>query len=172
MDFRSLTFTEYWTTFFPDLVAPLSERHRRLVLENLFDAFLDGLYAGRETAQRLIEVHTGVITHAQYVSWSMAGEHDDGTEHVLAHLVDGEFVGGSRVEMLKLLANVDYTQAFHRRMEWAQRRGLLSEHEVRHVVATSLATAPLPAFRPRPDGVPALPFGRLYHAEPCFAAAS
>lgn len=171
-DFTQLSFTEYWSRYMPDLVEPLGDRHRRVVLENLFDGFLDGVYAGRETAQRLIEVHTGVITHPQYVSWSMANERDDGTEHVLAHLVDGECVGGSRGAMLDLLGHVDYTSAFRHRMMWAQRRGLLSEWEVAKVISTSLRTRPLPRFVERPDDVPALPFRRIFRLEHQFLEAS
>lgn len=171
LDFRSMTFTEYWTTYLPDLVDPLDDSHRRVVLENLFDGFLDGLYAGRETAQRLIEVHTGVITHAQYVSWSMGSERDDGTEHVFAHLVDGECLGGSREAMLDLLGHIDHTASFAHRIAWARRRGLLSEWEARRVIATSLRTSPLTAIVERADGVPALPFSRLFHTEPFYAVA-
>lgn len=161
--FTSLCFRQYWGTYFPDLIRPLSERHRRIVLENLFDGFIDGIYAGRATVQRLIEVHSGVITHEQYVSWSMSSEHDDGTEHVLAHLARGEYVGGSRVSVLELLGHVDYTSHFAERMRWAVRRGLLSEWEADRVIATSLRTAPLPRLVDRPEGVPALPFTRVHH---------
>lgn len=160
-----LPFRRYWGTYFPDLIQPLDDEQRHVVLENLFDGFLDGLYAGRATVQRLIEAHSGVITYEQYASWSLSTEDDDGTEHVLAHAAREEYFGGDRTSMLQLLAHVDYTPEFAARIRRAARRGLLSEWEASHVIATSLRTTPLPRLRPRPAGVPELPFTRVYYAE-------
>lgn len=160
-DFTMMGFCTYWKTYFPDLIEPLRPHVRQLVLENLLDGFIDEVYAGRATVQRVIEAHTGVITAEQYISWSMSDEWSDGSEHVLAHLVDGEYVGGDRAAMLSVLGHIDYTDSFAQRMRWAAQRGLLSQSEVNRILATSLRLPPLPRLKDVPEGLPQLPFTRV-----------
>lgn len=165
--FRAMSFREYWKTYFPDLIAPLTDLQRQGLLENLFDGFIDEVYVGREIVQRLTEEIRGIISTEQYLSWAVSGDDDDGSAHILAHLIDGEYVGGCRLETLKFLANIDYSESFARRIRWAGERALLSPCEVNRILATSLRNPPLPAIRPCPEGVPELPFTRVYSARQC-----
>lgn len=158
--YSHMTFHEYWTTYLPDLIENLPEQDRSLITNVLANGFLDGDSPGRESVQRLIELHLGIISRAQHSSWVLSHATGDGSQHIVDRLREGFLVGGSREKMIDYLANVDYSETFADRVKQAGAEGLLTAAEVDHVLTTSLRNPPLPPLIERPPEVPALPFDR------------
>ncbi|KAB1655337.1 hypothetical protein F8O01_11970 [Pseudoclavibacter chungangensis] len=160
MTTAALSFDEYWRLYFPDLLSPLAEDDRRMIVELLASAYLDGELPGRETVQRVVEVERGDITEGQYRAWAIDVD-GDGVELVIDRLRDREATESTRGRDLGILAGFDYSDAFAARVRAVGADGVLTADEVRDVLQTSLRNPPFPALRDRPADVPDLGFARV-----------
>lgn len=161
MDTADLTFEEYWRLYFPDLLDPLADDDRRMIVDLFASDYLDGELPGRETVQRVVEAELGEITDAQYRAWA---SDDDGTgvESLLAALADPACVDGRRDRDIETLSGFDYSEGYAERIRAAGADGVLDDAEVHAILAASLRNPPLPTIRERPQDVPDLGFARLY----------
>jgi hypothetical protein len=104
-------------------------------------------------------VTAGTITSEQYRS-SVLRDHDGNVScvgHVLNSLANGSLVGGNRETILVYLANAEVDAVDAGLIVDARTKGLLTDLEVREVLAHALNLPPLPVARALPKGLQQLP---------------